>query len=154
MLNHFLLLLCWPWLPWYYFPIALSLWISNSLLPPVGISWKSSCFLYPHSPQSNPVILLQLELLPLTRLLQILSLPLLFFRKILLWISGCYRHFSECICPEFILSSNTFLSQLPLHRNGIKFKEIEVLNFFLWPDGNHYIRMLMIARSWTYCFHN
>lgn len=44
------------------------------------------------------------------------SLPTrVFFRKIIPWISGCYRHFSEHTSSEFLLSSHILLSQLPLH---------------------------------------
>lgn len=97
MLNHFLLLLCWLRLP----GIILQLLCLSGSLTPYYLQLERlayfPAFFNPFSPQSNPIILLQLELLPLRRLWHILSLPLLLFRKLVLWISGCYRHFSECM---------------------------------------------------------
>ena len=106
MLNRFLLPRCWPWLPPCYSPTPASLWISDTSLPPIGTPHKSPCFLYPLSPPSNPVILLQLEPLPLRRSWQILSLPLF-----VLWenypldkwmLQTLFRTYFVWISPEFL----------------------------------------------------
>lgn len=92
--------------------VAMDLWllITSSwntpqiILPSLcSLTSKSSCHLAPA--RAAPIKKIVANSLP-TRV---------FFRKIIPWISGCYRHFSEHTSSEFLLSSHILLSQLPLH---------------------------------------
>lgn len=147
MLNCSLLPRNWPALPRYCSPIPWSLWISESLLPPIGTHHKSCCSLHSLPPQSHPAILLQLEPLPLGWSRHILSSP------IHTGSSGQLSSGNQNVTDPFQNTSSLLQVAFKWMKTTSQgTRGSEGLSLTRWKSLHPSV--LMTTKSWSYCSHN